>query len=66
MHSWSISILAHPFRSILDLRMYTEVLLIVGPPFSYDTRLRMRSVNVAGHYSLLARHFDNHRFLMPQ
>ena len=33
---------------------------------SYDTRLRVRSVNVAGHYSLLARPFDNYRFLMPQ
>ena len=46
--------------------MRTVVLLIVGPPFSYATRLRMRSVDVAGHYSLLARPFDNVRFVMPQ
>ena len=35
--------------------MRTGGLLIVGLFFSYNTQLRMRSVNVAGHYSLLAR-----------
>ena len=48
-------LLARPFRSILDLRMCTGVLLIVGPPFKCDARLRMRSVYVASHYSLLPR-----------
>ena len=48
-------LLARHFRKILDLRMRTGVLLIVGLFFSYNTQLRMRSVNVAGHYSLLAR-----------
>ena len=44
--------------------MRTGVLLIAGPPFCYDTRLRMRSVNMAGHYSLLARLFDNYTLAM--
>ena len=35
--------------------MRTGILLVVGPPFSYD--IRLRSVNVAGHFFIVGSPF---------